>query len=61
MTTSETPYDLALTGGTLLDPGQGIINERRGIAFKDGSGYVHGRGRRLWIDALGDIRLLQAS
>ena len=36
MTTSETSYDLALTGGTLLDPGQGIINERRDIAFKDG-------------------------
>jgi dihydroorotase len=36
MTTSETAYDLALTGGTLLDPGQGIINERRDIAFKDG-------------------------
>ncbi|MCY3692831.1 MAG: amidohydrolase family protein [Chloroflexota bacterium] len=29
-------YDLALTGGNLLDPGQGINNERRDIAFKDG-------------------------
>ena len=29
-------YDLALTGGNLLDPAQGINNERRDIAFKDG-------------------------
>ncbi len=29
-------YDLALTGGDLLDPAQGINNERRDIAFKDG-------------------------
>lgn len=29
-------YDLALTGGNLLDPAQGISNERRDIAFKDG-------------------------
>ena len=36
MTTTEPIYDLALTGGTLLDPGQGIINGRRDIAFKDG-------------------------
>ena len=35
MTTSQPAYDLALTGGTLLDPGQGI-NGRRDIAFKDG-------------------------
>jgi len=28
-------YDLVLTGGTLLDPAQGI-NDRRDIAFKDG-------------------------
>ena len=28
-------YDLVLTGGTLLDPGQGI-NDRRDVAFKDG-------------------------
>ena len=35
MSTSQPIYDLALTGGTLLDPGQGI-NGRRDIAFKDG-------------------------
>ncbi|PKB63727.1 MAG: hypothetical protein BZY80_05625 [SAR202 cluster bacterium Io17-Chloro-G2] len=39
MSTREQPngptYDLALTGGTLLDPGQGL-NGRRDIAFKDG-------------------------
>ena len=29
-------YDLALTGGDLLDPGLGINNEPRDIAFKDG-------------------------
>ena len=29
-------YDLALTGGNLLDPAQGINNEPRDIAFKDG-------------------------
>ena len=29
-------YDLALTGGRLLDPGLGINNEPRDIAFKDG-------------------------
>lgn len=29
-------YDLALTGGNLLDPAQGINNARRDIAFKDG-------------------------
>lgn len=29
-------YDLALTGGNLLDPGLGIDNEPRDIAFKDG-------------------------
>ena len=29
-------YDLALTGGNLLDPAQGISNARRDIAFKDG-------------------------
>ncbi len=29
-------YDLALTGGNLLDPGLGINNEPRDIAFKDG-------------------------
>ncbi len=29
-------YDLVLTGGTLLDPAQGIHNERRDVAFKDG-------------------------
>ena len=29
-------YDLALTGGNLLDPAQGIDNELRDIAFKDG-------------------------
>ena len=28
-------YDLALTGGTIMDPGQGL-NGRRDIAFKDG-------------------------
>jgi dihydroorotase len=28
-------YDLALTGGNLLDPGLGINNEPRDIAFKD--------------------------
>jgi dihydroorotase len=31
-----TAYDLVLTGGNLLDPGQGINNERRDVAFKDG-------------------------
>ncbi len=36
MTTTPEPYDLALTGGTLLDPAQGI-HDRRDIAFKDGS------------------------
>jgi len=34
MTTAST-YDLLLTGGTLLDPAQGI-HQRRDIAFKDG-------------------------
>ena len=29
-------YDLVLTGGNLLDPAQGIDNERRDVAFKDG-------------------------
>ena len=29
-------YDLALAGGNLLDPAQGINNEPRDIAFKDG-------------------------
>ena len=29
-------YDLALTGGNLLDPAQGVNNEPRDIAFKDG-------------------------
>ena len=33
MTTAN--YDLLLTGGTLLDPAQGI-NDRRDVAFKDG-------------------------
>ena len=28
-------YDLALTGGTLLDPAQGV-HDRRDVAFKDG-------------------------
>ena len=31
-----TTYDLALTGGRLLDPFQGINNEPRDVAFKDG-------------------------
>ncbi|MCI0867667.1 MAG: hypothetical protein J4N89_14085, partial [Chloroflexi bacterium] len=35
MTTTPEIYDLALTGGTLLDPAQGI-HDRRDIAFKDG-------------------------
>ncbi len=35
MTTTSTGYDLILTGGTLLDPGQGI-DGRRDVAFKDG-------------------------
>ena len=35
MTTTETSYDLLLTGGTVLDPAQGL-NDRRDIAFKDG-------------------------
>lgn len=30
-----TTYDLIITGGTLVDPGQGI-NDRRDVAFKDG-------------------------
>ena len=30
-----TNYDLLLTGGTLLDPAQGI-NDRRDVAFRDG-------------------------
>ena len=29
-------YDLVITGGNLLDPAQGIENEPRDIAFKDG-------------------------
>ncbi len=29
-------YDLVLSGGNLLDPAQGIDDERRDIAFKDG-------------------------
>ena len=33
--TSTDDYDLVLTGGTLLDPGQGI-HGRRDVAFKDG-------------------------
>ncbi|MDA0264884.1 MAG: amidohydrolase/deacetylase family metallohydrolase [Chloroflexi bacterium] len=33
--TTAPDYDLLLTGGTLLDPAQGI-NQRRDIAFKDG-------------------------
>ena len=37
MTTTSTDYDLVLTGGTLLDPGQGI-HGRRDVAFKDGLG-----------------------
>ena len=35
MTNASPSYDLVLTGGTLLDPGQGI-HDRRDIAFKDG-------------------------
>ena len=35
MTTPSPSYDLVLTGGTLLDPAQGI-HDRRDIAFKDG-------------------------
>ena len=35
MTTSATTYDLLLTGGTLLDPAQGI-HARRDIAFREG-------------------------
>ena len=35
LTTTPTGYDLILTGGTLLDPGQGI-HGRRDVAFKDG-------------------------
>ncbi len=35
MTATPTTYDLVLTGGTLLDPAQGI-HDRRDIAFKDG-------------------------
>ena len=35
MTTATASYDLALTGGTLLDPGQGI-HARRDIAFREG-------------------------
>ena len=35
MTTATANYDLALTGGTLLDPGQGI-HARRDIAFREG-------------------------
>ena len=36
MTNIPAHYDLLLTGGTLLDPGQGIY-DRRDVAFKDGS------------------------
>ena len=36
MTATPTTYDLVLVGGTLLDPAQGL-NDRRDIAFKDGS------------------------
>ena len=35
MTTPSPSHDLVLTGGTLLDPAQGI-HDRRDIAFKDG-------------------------
>ena len=35
MTTFSQSYDLALTGGTVLDPAQGL-NGRRDIAFKNG-------------------------
>ena len=35
MTTASPSHDLVLTGGTLLDPAQGI-HDRRDIAFKDG-------------------------
>jgi len=35
VTITSTDYDLVLTGGTLLDPGQGI-HGRRDVAFKDG-------------------------
>jgi dihydroorotase len=35
MTTESPTYDLVLTGGTLLDPAQGI-HDRRDVAFKDG-------------------------
>ena len=35
MTTASPSYDLVLTGGTLLDPAQGI-HDRRDVAFKDG-------------------------
>ena len=36
MTTAPPSYDLLLKGGALLDPAQGIINDRRDIAFEDG-------------------------
>jgi len=35
MVTRQAEYDLVLSGGTLLDPGQNI-NDRRDVAFKDG-------------------------
>jgi len=35
MTTAAPAYDMVLTGGTLLDPAQGI-HDRRDVAFKDG-------------------------
>ena len=36
MTTTPATYDLVLTGGTLMDPAQGL-HDRRDIAFKDGA------------------------
>ena len=36
MTTAPAVYDLLLKGGNLLDPGQGIVNHKRDVAFQGG-------------------------
>ncbi len=53
-------YDLALTGGNLLDPALGIDNEPRDIAFKDGkvaavADYIDPLSATLTVDVSGKL------
>ena len=53
-------YDLALTGGNLLDPAQGINDEPRDIAFKDGkvaavAGHIDPASATQTVDVSGKL------